>query len=618
MDKNNFREKGQAPDIREKPQTEKPKPVKKAAARAMRYKAVETARKQLQEAKAAAVPEDARQDDNAVDQVEDMTALAVQELPRIHAPIKNVFHGETHSLEPDAQPPTPQELMRQEAVREFRERQTHKAERPEPTGGNMFHGETYFPETEGQESSKPNPMRQRAVQVFRERKIKRMEQNVFHCETHFADPSISPSAGARLEARHSGAGLKTRETIQTAETIKGQRQKALPQAASSQRARAFWIREQRRQFARKSAVQAARKEGRAGGRLLQRLGAAVGKTVKAAGGSAVLTGGGFILLLIPLALVLGVAAAMFGSSGNGEYTPVSDEVEAYAPLIQLYAEEHGIPEYTELIKAVMMQESRGLGTDPMQASESPYNTRYPGGITDPEYSIDVGIQSLAYVINMAGVESPIDIDGISLALQGYNYGSGYISWAVGRYGGYSELGAIEYSDMMAERMGWAGYGDKAYVAHVLRYYPVGRIFMPEGSAAMAEIARSQVGNQGGEPYWSWYGCPERVEWCAIFVSWCADQCGCLRDTVPRFDEVARGAEWFRERDQWESRDYEPRPGDIIFFDWEQDGRPDHVGIVSSCDGSTVHTVEGNSGDAVNELSYTVGAATIYGYGVPAY
>ena len=145
--------------------------------------------------------------------------------------------------------------------------------------------------------------------------------------------------------------------------------------------------------------------------------------------------GGFALIMIvPLIMLAGIAVALFGSGeGRSTYVPVSAEVEAYTPIIQIYANQYGIPEYTELIKAVMMQESGGQGTDPMQCSESGYNTRYPhapNSITDPEYSIDVGVHTLADVLNMAGVESPIDLDHISLALQGYNFGPGYISWAL--------------------------------------------------------------------------------------------------------------------------------------------------------------------------------------------
>ena len=143
--------------------------------------------------------------------------------------------------------------------------------------------------------------------------------------------------------------------------------------------------------------------------------------------------------------------------------PVSEDVEGYRPLIRQYAAEFGIPEFEDLVAAVMMQESGGQTSDPMQCSESGYNTEYPrelGGITDPEYSIKVGVQTLAEVLDMAGVESPVDLDSISLALQGYNYGSGYISRALSNYGGYSELNAIEYSDMMAEQYGWSGYRTK--------------------------------------------------------------------------------------------------------------------------------------------------------------
>ena len=59
----------------------------------------------------------------------------------------------------------------------------------------------------------------------------------------------------------------------------------------------------------------------------------------------------------------------------------------------------------------------------------------------------------------------------------------------------------------------------------------------------------------------------------------------------------------------------PIAGSIIFFDWDHDGVSDHVGIVESCDGTTVYTVEGNSGDAVKENSYTVHSASIMGYGI---
>ena len=316
-----------------------------------------------------------------------------------------------------------------------------------------------------------------------------------------------------------------------------------------------------------------------------------------------------------------IGELIFTGSGDGRNTcvPVSAEVEAYRPLIRLYASQYGIPEYEDLIAAVMMQENGGRGTDPMQCSESGYNTRYPhspNSITDPEYSIDVGIQALANALQMASVESPIDLEHISLALQGYNFGNGYISWAIANYGGYSELNAIEFSKMMASCYSWAGYGDKAYVSHVLRYYPIGRYMMAEGNQAIVAVAQSQIGNDG-LMYCEWYGYPYRVEWCAIFVSWCAEQIGAIDvDAMPRFEHVVPGSQWFVERGQRQDRFYEPLPGDIIFFDWERDCIPDHVGIVENCIDGIIHVIEGNNAnDMCGRAQYTVGYEKIYGYGI---
>ena len=143
-----------------------------------------------------------------------------------------------------------------------------------------------------------------------------------------------------------------------------------------------------------------------------------------------------------------------------------------------------------------------------------------------------------------------------------------------------------------------------------------------GDGQIVTVALSLVGNVGGQPYWSWYGFDGRVEWCACFVSWCADQCGYLESgIVPKFSLCSDGVDWFNGNGQWQGKDYEPKAGDIIFFDWSndgQDGDADHVGIVEKCENGTVYTVEGNSGDACKQQSYPVGSGSIYGYGCPAY
>ena len=339
--------------------------------------------------------------------------------------------------------------------------------------------------------------------------------------------------------------------------------------------------------------------------------------------SALIAGGWIAVVIILIVVLLGCAVSLFGGgSGSNAYTPVSAEVEAYEPFIQKYAKQYGIPEYVELIKAVMMQESGGRGLDPMQAAEGSFNTRYPhepNGIKDPEYSIECGVQELKAALISAEVENPIDMEHIKLALQGYNFGNGYISWAKTNYGGYSYANAVEFSTMQASRLGWDSYGETQYPAHVLRYYPYGRAFTSGGNQAIVEVALTQLGNEGGQPYWSWYGFEGRVEWCACFVSWCADQCGYIESgIIPKFAGCVDGANWFKGNGQWQDRNYEPQAGNIIFFDWEGDGETDHVGIVEKCENGVVYTVEGNSGDACRQNQYTVGSSSIYGYGVPAY
>ena len=135
-----------------------------------------------------------------------------------------------------------------------------------------------------------------------------------------------------------------------------------------------------------------------------------------------------------------------------------------------------------------------------------------------------------------------------------------------------------------------------------------------GNQAVVDIAKSQVGNVGGQPYWSWYGFNSRVEWCACFVSWCYGQMGL---SEPRFSACqSQGIPWFQSHGQWGGRDYANiAPGDAIFFDWDLDGSADHVGIVVGTDGSRVYTVEGNSGDACKIKSYSLTYECIKGYGL---
>ena len=147
-----------------------------------------------------------------------------------------------------------------------------------------------------------------------------------------------------------------------------------------------------------------------------------------------------------------------------------------------------------------------------------------------------------------------------------------------------------------------------------------------GDGEIVTVALSQVGNVGGQPYWSWYGFDGRVEWCACFVSWCANECGYIDSgVIPKFAGCANGVQWFKDRGQWQDGSFKPSAGQIIFFDWDnkgssgpQDGQSDHVGIVEKCENGIVYTIEGNSGDSCRQNQYPVGHYEILGYGVPSY
>lgn len=327
-------------------------------------------------------------------------------------------------------------------------------------------------------------------------------------------------------------------------------------------------------------------------------------------------GGAFLLVFILIAGII-AGAAFSSSSENSE--SLSDEVLAYTSVIQQYASQYGIPEYVSAIQAIMMQESGGRGTDPMQCSESPYNTRFshsPGSITDPNYSIEVGVQTFADCISQAGCSSPQDMDKLKLAWQGYNYGNGYIGWALQR-GGYTEANALQFSQEQAASHGWSSYGDPEYVPHMMRYYSGGSLFAGLfGSQQIVSVAMGQIGNSGGQKFWSWYGFDSHVEWCACFVSWCADQSGLIESgKVPKFSLCSSGVTWFQGKNKWQSGGTTPSAGMIIFFDWDHDGNSDHVGIVEKCEGGRVYTVEGNSSDQVRQRNYAVDYASIMGYGV---
>lgn len=319
-----------------------------------------------------------------------------------------------------------------------------------------------------------------------------------------------------------------------------------------------------------------------------------------------------LIIMVVIVLFIGIFASLSDDSTvNSATEPLSVEVIEYRDTITKFAKQYDMEEYVSLIQAIMMNESQGKGNDPMQSSLFEYNTKYPrekNGISNAEYSIEVGIHFLSDCFKLTEVEGPYDVERISLMLQGYNYGKEYITWAKEYFGGYTRANAKVYADENKAELQVSTYGDPKYVSHVFRYYHLGN-----GDIVM--VAKTQVGNIGGKPYWSWYGYDSRVEWCACFVSWCANESGQLNVTIPKFASVVDGIQWYKDKKLFESNEYIPKAGDLIFFDWEQDGKSDHVGIVEQVKNGNVYTVEGNSNDECREKSYVLGSNLIYGFGI---
>ena len=182
-----------------------------------------------------------------------------------------------------------------------------------------------------------------------------------------------------------------------------------------------------------------------------------------------------LLVVLLMAVIVGAIGAVIGSGGAANsaedstyQAQVSEQTESYRDMVADYCEKYGIDDYVDLCLAVIEQESGGNPPDVMQAEQSYYNVNPP--IDTAEESIDCGTHELSDCLTKAKSKSPNDIKGISLALQGYNFGNGYIDWALKNYGCYSKENAEIFSQKMCVELGYDSYGDVEYVPHVLRYY----------------------------------------------------------------------------------------------------------------------------------------------------
>ena len=111
-------------------------------------------------------------------------------------------------------------------------------------------------------------------------------------------------------------------------------------------------------------------------------------------------------------------------------------------------------------------------------------------------------------------------------------------------------------------------------------------------------------------------------WCATFVSACAIKCG-MANIIPRECSCYFQVEQFQKMERWQENDgYIPKPGDIIYYDWQDNGVgdntgvPDHVGIVEYVSEGSICVIEGNKNDSVERRYITVNARNIRGYGLP--
>ena len=258
----------------------------------------------------------------------------------------------------------------------------------------------------------------------------------------------------------------------------------------------------------------------------------------------------------------------------------SSEVIAYEDTIRKYAKEYDIEDYVTLLQAIMMQESGGKGNDPMQASESGYNTKYPrvpNGITNPEYSIEVGTHNFSDCLKKAKVKDSSDTERIYLALQGYNYGSGYIEWAIRNFGGYSKYNAQQFSDNKKQELNVSGYGDPSYVDHVMRY--VGITFRggtnPNFNNVEAWVTRNPYAQAGLYGQCTWFAWGRFYELYGYDPGFSGDGSSCVKELVSAHP------------DKFE-RSSSPKAGAVFSAIGHN-----HVGIVIAVKDNTITVQEGN-------------------------
>lgn len=291
--------------------------------------------------------------------------------------------------------------------------------------------------------------------------------------------------------------------------------------------------------------------------------------------------GGTLILMICMSLFIGCFSALANDSYSmPAFVNVSDEVLAYKDTIEKYCKQYEIADYVSVVMAIMMQESGGKGNDPMQCSESGFNKKYahsPNSITDPDYSIEVGVQTFADCLKQSKIKDPGDTNKLSLALQGYNYGNGYINWALSNFGEYTKANAKAFSDMMQAKLGTNGYGDPEYVDHVMRYVSI--TFRggsnPNFNNLEAWVTKNPYAQAGLYGQCTWFAWGRFYELYGYDPGFSGDGSSCVKEMIAAHP------------DKFE-RSSSPKAGAVFSAIGHN-----HVGIVIAVNNNTITVQEGN-------------------------
>lgn len=278
--------------------------------------------------------------------------------------------------------------------------------------------------------------------------------------------------------------------------------------------------------------------------------------------------------------------------------PISNAVMKYKDMLTNYANKYGVGQYVDLLLAKIMQEAGGspqaLATDPMQSSESAGYS--PGYFRNPEQSINQGVKYFADVLKKAGGNIP-------LTLQAYNFGPGFIDYVKSHGGQMTQQLVNSFSDMMAKKMGWSGYGDKNYVQNVLKFYNGSSIGPTSSSSGGSQKGLNAVTNAakflGGRYVWGGTDPYNGVD-CSGLTQYVYRQQGI---NIPRVsqDQYRAGTPVAKNNLQ---------PGDLVFF--MTDGKTvSHVGIYQG-NGVFVHAASAKRGIVTNRLSDSYYAQTYVG------